>query len=176
MAAAVADVVAAAPDAFAPVRVIEFSIELYVRAPDADFLAIDAREIGLATDSRAEAHVERVIPDVQLPDVRRVDGGHEIHGWNRPAVPIRNLVRHIDDVLVRADAVEWGNDVVRQLRRVHLEAESRMGGPAHRSLALRPSQRVQPERGPVFEGGATRVDLFVEPQQHEMTGLMRPEA
>src|SRR4029450_13713922 len=107
--ALLAYVVAAAPDAFAPVRVIEFSIELYVRASDADFLAIDAWEIGLAADSRAESHVERVIPDVQLPDVRRVDGGHEIHGWNRPAVRTRNLVRHIDDVLVRADAVEWGH-------------------------------------------------------------------
>ena len=71
-------------------------IELDVAAAQSDAVAVDAREVGLAADAGAEARVERVVPDVQLPRRRRVDGGDEVDG----------VVRHVDDVLVGADAVE----------------------------------------------------------------------
>ena len=67
VARAVADVVAARADAFAPVVVSRACRQLHVAAAEADALAVDARKIRLAADARAEAGVERVIPDVQFP-------------------------------------------------------------------------------------------------------------
>ena len=69
-----------------------------------------------------------------------------------------------------------GHDVVRQFRGVHLEAESRMRRAADRALALGPTQRIEAEGWPVFIGSATRVDLLLESQEHQMTGLMRAKA
>ena len=115
MTLAVADVVAAESNAFAPGVILELAIELHVAATEADLLAVDAGEVGLAADARAESGVERVIPDVQLPGVRRVDGGHEIDGRHELAIRAGNLVSDVHDVFIRADAVELRQAVVREL-------------------------------------------------------------
>src|SRR5262245_9380714 len=104
MASAVADVVSTTADALTPVGVIELPIELHVRAAESHLFAVDAREIGLSADAGTEAHVECVIPNVQLPHIGRVDRRYEIHGRHRLPVGTWYFVRHVHDVLVRADA------------------------------------------------------------------------
>src|SRR5215203_1386120 len=51
-----------------------------------------------------------------------------------------------------------------------------MRGSSHRALLLRPLQSVQPERRPVLAGISTRKHLLLEPQQHEMSALVRAKA
>ena len=76
--------------------------------PDSNATLANARirntwEIGLAGNPRSEPDVQRVIPDIQLPGVRRIHRGNEIHGAR---------MRNVHDVLVRSDVVESGNLVV----------------------------------------------------------------
>ena len=74
VALAVGDVGAALLDPLDPAVEVELAVvELDVDPAQADALAVDAGEVGLAADPAAVAAVERVIPDVQLPDGRRVD-------------------------------------------------------------------------------------------------------
>src|SRR5215475_161669 len=103
MALAIRNVSAPFAHALGPAVVVEF-IKLDVAAAESDAFAVDAWEIGLAADARTEAGVERVVPDVQLPGRGRVDGRDEIYG----------VMRHVDDVFVRADAVESRQCVIRQ--------------------------------------------------------------
>src|SRR6185436_12204258 len=95
---------------------VQLAIELDVAAAQADARAVDAGEVGFAADACAEAGVERVIPDVQLPDRRRVYSRDEIH----------RVVRYVNDVFVRADAVKFGQFVMRQLGGLHFQAPARM--------------------------------------------------
>ena len=79
MASAIGHVASAIADLLAP----RVEIELVVRAshtiaPGPYALAVDAGEIGFAAGAGAKAAVEGVVPHVQFPDVRRIDGGHEI--------------------------------------------------------------------------------------------------
>src|SRR4029450_11509622 len=67
-----------------------------VDPPQAKLVAINAREVGLATDPRRHAAVQRVIPDVEFPHGRRIDGRNEV----------AHAVHGIDDELVGADAVK----------------------------------------------------------------------
>ena len=68
VAPAVADVGPAFLDPLAPAVEIEPAVvELDVDPAQSHALAVDAGEIGLAADPRAEAAIERVIPDVELP-------------------------------------------------------------------------------------------------------------
>src|SRR5262245_3287857 len=161
---------------FTPIGIVELPVEFHVRTPEPHLFSIDTRDICLAADTCTEARVQRVVPDVQLPHIGGVNGGNEIDRANRLAIRAKHLVRDVHDVFVRADAVEWRHDVVRQFRRVHLEAESRMRRAADRALALGPTQRIEAEGWPVFKGSATRVDLLLESQEHQMTGLMRAKA
>jgi hypothetical protein len=176
MTSAVADIISTAVNPFTPIGVIELPIELHVRTPEPHLFSIDTRKIRLAADTRTEAHVQRVVPDVQLPHVGRVDGGDEIDRANGPAIRAGHLMRDVHDVLVRADAVEWRHDVVRQVRGAHFETESRMRRAADRALALGPTERIESEGWPMFVGRATRVDLLFESQEHQVTGLMRAKA
>ena len=74
MALAVGDVRPALLDPLAPAVEVELAVvELDVDPAQADALAVDAGEVGLAADLGAVAAVERVVPDVQLPGGRRVD-------------------------------------------------------------------------------------------------------
>src|SRR5262249_59163466 len=77
VAPAVRNVSAPIAHALGPPVVVEF-IEFDVAAAESDAFPVDAREIGLAADARAEAGVERVVPDVQLPRRWRVNGRDEI--------------------------------------------------------------------------------------------------
>src|SRR5262249_19093955 len=88
-----------------------------VDAAEADFVAIDAGKIGLATDSRGHAAVQRVIPGVQLPDSGCIDGGNEI----------AHAVDRIDDELVSPNAIEGRHRIVGQF----------VGGPPARSAGTR---------------------------------------
>src|SRR5205807_7860642 len=115
VALAVRDVGAAVAYAPHPRVVVEPPRHLNIRAAHADAVGVDAGEVRLAADARAEAAVERVIPDVQLPRGGRVGGGDEVH----------HALGHVNDVLVRADAVEGRHLVVRQLVGLDLEAPAR---------------------------------------------------
>ena len=89
-----------------------------INPAEADFVAVDAGEIRLAADLRPEAAIQRVIPDVEFPDARRIDGGDEI----------AHIMGDGDDVLVRPDAVELGHRVIGQLvRGAAVPAAGRVG-------------------------------------------------
>ena len=115
------------------------AVELHVRPAQADALAVDAGEVGLAADPAAVAAVERVIPDVQFPGGRRVDRRDEVD----------RVVDHVDDVFVGADAVERRDLVVRQLVGVASAAPS----PSARSR--RPPPATCPTSGPAGPSSAT---------------------
>ncbi len=103
VAVAVADIRPALLDPLAPLVEVELAVvELDVDPAQADALAVDAGEVGLAADLGPVAAVERVIPDVELPRGRRVDARDEVD----------RVVDHVDDVFVGADAVER-RDLVR---------------------------------------------------------------
>ena len=70
---AVAISTSALADSFAPTVVIEFPIQFNVGPAQSDALPVNAGEVGLAADPRAETDIQSVIPDVQFPDVRRVN-------------------------------------------------------------------------------------------------------
>src|SRR5262249_38762012 len=72
VALAVADVAAPLLDALGPVLEAQLARHVHVTAPDPHALAIDAGEVRLPADATAVADVQRVIPDVQLPDRGRV--------------------------------------------------------------------------------------------------------
>ncbi len=102
--------------------------ELHVAAAQADALAVDAGEIGLAADAAGVAAVERVIPDVQLPDDGRIDRRDEVAG----------VVHDVDDVLVGADAVERRHLVGRQLVAGDLQAPAAVREADDAALLLAP--------------------------------------
>ena len=58
--------------------VAEAAVKFDIGAAEADALAVDAGEIGLTADAGAEAGVEGVVPDVELPGMRGIDCGQEI--------------------------------------------------------------------------------------------------
>ena len=106
----VAAVAAAVLQAQHPVIKVELlllllGIELDVDSAQSDAVPVDAREIGLATDAALVAAVERVIPAVELPDARRIDRRDEI----------AHVVDDIDDIFIRANAVERRHGIIRQL-------------------------------------------------------------
>ena len=72
MASTIARIITPFAYAFTPIIKIQFGAKLHIGAPQTHPLAINAREVRLATDSRAKASVERLIPDVQLPNIGRV--------------------------------------------------------------------------------------------------------
>src|SRR6266478_6988821 len=107
MALAVADIGPAQLDSLGPSVEIELTVEVHIAPAQADALAINARKIGLAANPAAVAAIERVIPDVQLVNRRRVHGGDEV----------AHAVRNVDQVLIGADAVHRGHDIVGQFSR-----------------------------------------------------------
>ena len=54
---AIADVIGAITNAFAPRVKIEFAVQLYIRSTQAHAFAKDARKIGLPTPARAIADI-----------------------------------------------------------------------------------------------------------------------
>src|SRR5207244_3404187 len=86
VAVAIADVAASGPDAIAPPVEVELTVQLHVGATETNALAIDAREVRLAADASAIAAIEGVVPHVQFPHIRRIDGGHVIDCRHEPAI------------------------------------------------------------------------------------------
>ena len=93
-----------------------------------DQLAVDARPVRLAANKGPEPAVKRVIPDIELGDEVGV----------ADADPVHRVMSHCHDELVGSDAIHWRRDVVRQLRRLHVETKSRMRVAAHATLGLNP--------------------------------------
>jgi len=71
-------------------------MHLHIDSPQAHPLTIDTGEVGLTANPRRKTAVQRVIPDVQLPNERGIHGRDEI----------ARVVCHIDDVLIGANSVE----------------------------------------------------------------------
>ena len=130
MTSAVGHITATSAQSLQPGAVTERPIDFGINATLANARIRNTWEIGLAGNPRSESDVQRVIPDIELPGVRRIHRGNEIH---------RARMRHVHDVLVRADRVEPGNFVVGYLPRLHLEPKSRVCKPRQRSLRLRPA-------------------------------------
>src|SRR3989475_13291760 len=103
--------------AFAPRIVSESRRNVDVRAAASHTFIRQTREVRFPADPRPEATVERVIPDIQLVDEGRIGGRDEVDG----------VVRDVDDVLVGADRIEAWHLEVRQLVRLHLQAETGVG-------------------------------------------------
>ena len=97
MAFSVCHIAATVLDAFdVAVKVEGVVVEFDVEPAQSDAFPIDAGEVGFATDSGAKTTVEGVVPDVEFPVDRRVDGGDEVN----------RIVGHVHDVLVGPDAIE----------------------------------------------------------------------
>ena len=104
MAAAITHIRPPLLDPLTPGVEIELAVGQFdVNAAETDAFAVNAREVGLAGNLAPVSAVKRVIPDVELPWRRGVDGRDEIDG----------VVHHVDDILVGADAVK-GRDLIRR--------------------------------------------------------------
>ena len=123
-------------------------------------------KVGLAADLGPIAAVERVIPDVELPRGRGVDGRDEVD----------RVVHHVDDVLVGADAVERRDLVGGKLVVGDLEAPARMREADDAALRLAPLEHGQVPARPLLDPGRARIVVFLEPQQAEVAGVRRGEA
>src|SRR5688572_9088844 len=103
MAAPIPRIQPALPNALHPIVIIELAFQLYIAAAQTYSLAVNAWKIRLATDAGAITHVERVIPDIQLPWVRRIRHGKKVHCWHELAVRARNLVSNVHDIFIGAN-------------------------------------------------------------------------
>src|SRR5437773_10023756 len=131
VASAVGDVTSPVVDRLQPAAVTKRTIHFGVDAPLTYACIRDAREIGLPRDSRAESHIQGVIPNVQFPQIRRVHRRNEID---------RVGMRDVHDVFIGADSVEAGNLVVGQLARLGLESPAGVSKAGHSALRFGPAQ------------------------------------
>src|SRR5690606_28286355 len=127
-------------------------------------------------DTAGIAAVERVVPDVQLPDAGRIDGRDEVAG----------VVHDVHDVLVGADAVEGRHFVGGQFVGGDFQAPAAVREAHHAPLLFAPFEDGQIPSGPLtnlrgpraFETSAfvaeapvelhrlgIRVVVFLKPQQ-----------
>src|SRR5881628_1709237 len=102
MTQAVTDVTASSLDSFDPVVEIQFAVEVNIAATQADALAVDTREVGLAADTCAIAAIQGVVPDIELPIRWRIDRRDEVAG----------AVGDVHEVFIGADAVHHRQDVI----------------------------------------------------------------
>ena len=139
--AEVKDVAAAVPEvgvtvrkAFEPRAVAAVALwalrQMNVGASAAYALVSDAREVGFAGEGRAEAAVQRVIPEVELGEGPKVATRKKVHGPGKGDV---------HQELVRAHAVERRHDVVRQRRVVHDETVRGVRVAGDRALRFSPA-------------------------------------
>src|SRR5262249_35574619 len=148
---------------------IELAVEVDVAAAQAHTLAVDAWKIRLSTDPAAEAAVERVIPDVQLPDRRRIHRRDEVAG----------VVGDVHEVIVGHDAAHGRNDVVGQFAGwPGIEAPAAVCEANHSALGLGPAKDRQVPRRPIFDylGDSLigpDVILLAQPQQAYVTAVAR---
>src|SRR3954469_25051643 len=131
MTPAVRHVALAPAKSIQPSAIAERAIDLGVDAPLADARIRDARKIGLPRDARAEPDIERVIPDIELPNVRRVHSGNEINSIG---------IRYINNIFVSANAVETWNLVIGKLAGFHFQPPAGVCKTHQRSLRFSPPQ------------------------------------
>ena len=112
----------------------------------------------------AEADVERVVPDVQLPHVRRVARRDEVD---------RVRLSDVDDEFVGTDAVEAGHLVVGQLGARTSRPHPECAKPTTAPCAFGPAQNRQGPAGPVLQTRRTGIVLLLQAKQHEVTGMAR---
>ena len=105
MTASVRNIAAPAAHGLQPFCIGKFSIHFRVHAPLSHTRVRNARKIRLARHARSETHIQRLVPYVQLPNVRRVHGGDEVRGVG---------VGYVHDVLVRSNSIEPRHLVIRQ--------------------------------------------------------------
>src|SRR5262245_51109907 len=165
MALGIRNVSAPFAHALGPAVVVEF-IKLAVAAAASDALAVDAWEICLAAGAPTESGAERFVPDVRLPGRGGVNG--------RDA--ITRVVRHVNAVFVRADAVESRQFVIRQDVALQLQSPARMRDPYDCALPLRPLQDRQIPCGPILQNLSARIILLFQAQQHKMAAMRGWEA
>ncbi len=140
--------------------------QLDVGAAQADALAVDAGKVGLAADPGGVAAVERVIPDVQLPDGRRVDGRDEIarrRGRRRRCIRWRRCRR---TAACRRSAACWPA----------LAVPSRCARSRPRRPALAPLQHRQVPTRPLFDAGRAGIVVLGQPQQAQVAGVRAGKA
>ena len=165
MTSTIPDIIPSGANPFAPRVIIERPVQMDVTPAKPDSFAVDAGKVGFAADPGSETAIQRVIPDVQLPDVGRVDGADEVHRRDLFPVRPRHGVSHVDDVFVGANAVEGRDDEVWELRGFHLQTPTAVGRAANGALLLGPAQSVQSQGGPVVLGISAGRQLILESQQ-----------
>src|SRR5262249_13809060 len=112
----------------------------------------DAGKICLAAYACAKAAVESVIPDVQFPNRRGIDGRNEIN----------RIVRHVYYVLVSSDAIELWHIVVWQCIGLDFQSPSAVSDSDDRPLRLCPLYNGQIPRRPSFNRLRSRIVLIFE--------------
>src|SRR5262249_14858588 len=151
-------------DPLAPAVEVELAVvELDVDPAQAHALTVNAREVRLAADPGPVAAVERVVPDVELPGGRRVDRRDEVD----------HIVHHVDDIFVRADAVERGYLIAREVGILDLQAPPRVREADDATLLLAPAEHRQVPAWPFLDPRRARVVVFLEPEQTEVAGVRR---
>src|SRR5436190_11236057 len=123
-----------------PVVIVELRLP-HIAATQPDTLAINTRKVSLATDSRSIADVQRVIPHVELPCVRRVYRRNDI----------RQSMRHGHDVFIRADSIERRHLQTWQRFILDCQTPARMRVPGDCALLLPPCQDRQALTRPVLD-------------------------
>ena len=100
-----------------------------------------------------------------VPDVWSIYGRDKVYGRYQVAFWTLNEVRHIHNVLISSDTVEWRHDIVRELLGFYRQAPAAMCRAADGTLRLGPAQRVQTEGRPVVHTVTTWINLLLEPEQ-----------
>src|SRR4030095_3591585 len=114
MTSSIADIVSALANALAPIAIIQFAGQFYVRSAQANAFTVNARKVRFPTDAGAVPGVQRVIPDIQFPNVRGVHGGDKVNGAHQFAVWSGYFMRDTDNEFVGADTAEGRHDIIRQ--------------------------------------------------------------
>ena len=113
--ASVRDIGSAVPNRVEPFGVGKGAVDFGVTSALAYATVVNTREIGLTGDPRAETDVKRVIPNIQLPDIRRVAGRDEINCSG---------LGYVGDILVCPNAIEGRHLERRQFLPAYLETPS----------------------------------------------------
>ncbi len=160
----IAQIAASLAQPINPLAIRQRRIELHIRPAQPHPVIRDAGKICLPRNPRPIPDIQRVIPDTQLPHIRRIAAGNEI---DRPR-PC-----HIHHILVRPDAVKPRHLIARHLRIHHLQSPSRMRIPGHRPLLLRPLEHGHIPGRPILQLLRARIILLLQPQQRQMPAITR---
>ena len=151
MALAVGNVVAAFADALDPVSVIHLSALAHIASAKPYALPVDTRKIRLPADARAVARIQRVIPDIEFPGIRCIDGGYEID----------QILGDTHDVFVGADAVERRNFIRGKLFPLDRQTPPGVCETGNRALLFGPAKNRDAPARPVFDALGARIILLV---------------